>query len=244
MEKQLMIYSRVAPISKERHKDLHVRTGHDYGFASEVTAIPLLVSEFESASHEYPILFSEADNILTPGALVGLRDGENLFVTSDQGWDASYVPAFIRRYPFVLSHDEDSETFTLCIDEGFSGCDLAGEGDALFDESGESSAFLQQMMDFASEYQREFQATRTFCDMLSSLDVLTEATVKFHLGDGQMQVIKGMLVVDDELLKYLPEIDSQSVADAQRCQNVTQIIRARQRRGNLLSTAGPAQGES
>ena len=145
MEKQMMIYERAVPVSKERHRGLSVRTGHDYGFASDLSAVPLLATEFENASREYPIIFSATNGGCTPSALVGLRDAENLFVTADHGWDAKYIPAFIRRYPFVFSQAPGDDKFILCIDEDFSGCNQDGEGDALFDEAGETSDYLHRM---------------------------------------------------------------------------------------------------
>ncbi len=204
MEKQMMIYERAVPVSKERHKGLSVRTGHDYGFASDLSAVPLLTTEFENASREFPIIFSATNGGCTPAALVGLRDAENLFLTADHGWDAKYIPAFIRRYPFVFSQTPDGDKFTLCIDEGFSGCNRDGEGDALFDEAGETSDYLRRILGFTKTYQREFQITRAFCDMLSALDILTPGEVKFPLEDEKKGVTRGLLTVDRELLKGLP----------------------------------------
>jgi len=61
-----------------------------------------------------------------------MRGNENAYLDADEGWRANYVPAFIRRYPFVFSKSEDGQTFTLCIDEAFAGFNREGRGQALF----------------------------------------------------------------------------------------------------------------
>lgn len=214
MEKQLIIYERAVPVSKDRHINLSVRSGHDYEFASDMNAVPLLAAEFESASRYYPIIFTKTNDGCTPSAMVGLRDGENLFVTADHGWNAKYIPAFIRRYPFVFSQSPDGNTFTLCIDEGFSGCNQDGEGDALFDEAGETSDYLRRMLGFTKTFQREFQLTQAFCDMLSALDILTLGEVNFQLADGKKAVTKGLLTVDRERLNALPADELSELAQS------------------------------
>lgn len=204
MEKQMMIYERAVPVSKDRHKNFSVQTGADYGFAGDMNAVPLLAAEFENASREYPIIFIKTDDGFVPTAMVGLRDAENLFLTAGNGWDAKYIPAFIRRYPFVFSHDADKDTFTLCIDETYPGCNQDGEGEALFDEAGESSDYLSRMFGFTKTYQHELQKTRAFCDVMSELDILTPGAVNFQMRDGKKRSTKGLLSVDRERLNALP----------------------------------------
>lgn len=204
MEKQLMIYEQAVPVSKERHKNWSVNAGQDYDFAHTINSVPLLVAEFESAAREYPIIFAKANDSCAPTAMVGLQETENAFVTAAHSWDADYIPAFIRRYPFVFSKSSDGDTFTLCLDEGFSGCNQDGEGEALFDNDGETSDYLKQIIGFTTAFQRESQATGTFCDMLTALDILTPGELKFQLEDGASRVIKGLLTVDKDRLKALP----------------------------------------
>lgn len=198
-----MIYQRAVPVSKDRHRDMSVRTGDEFGFAADMNAVPLLIAEFEQVSREYPIIFNETNDGFIPAALVGLRDGENLLISAEQGWDAKYIPAYIRRYPFVFSQTPDGDTFNLCIDEGFSGCNLDGEGDALFDNDGETSNYLQGMLDFTTSYQHDLQLTAAFCERLDKLDLLTPGEVNFQLGDGKNAVTSGMLMVDRERLASL-----------------------------------------
>jgi len=95
--KQLLFYELVTPISKLRHANFTVLEGKGYAFAADVNSVPLMTVEFLAASGEYPIVFSIEDDVVLPIAVVGIDSGKSLFVDADGSWNASYVPAFIRR---------------------------------------------------------------------------------------------------------------------------------------------------
>ncbi len=135
MTKQLLIYERATPINPNDHRDVSVKFGGDFGFARDVNSVPLMAAEFENASVEYPIVFVGDASGVMPAALLGIRDNENLYVEENGAWNAKYVPAFVRRYPFVFSTD-DNQRFTLCIDEDFHGVNRKGQGERLFDADG------------------------------------------------------------------------------------------------------------
>jgi hypothetical protein len=65
----------------------------------------------------------------------------NSFVGDSGQWRSNtYVPAFIRRYPFVLAQSDNDE-FKVCFDEAYAGWNEE-EGRELFAESGENSPYL------------------------------------------------------------------------------------------------------
>ena len=117
MTKQLMIYESAVPVSSESHRDWSVKMGEDYKFSSKVNSVPLLAAEFRAAAQDYAIVFAGDGNDVVPSVILGVRDGENSNVSADGSWTGSYVPAFLRRYPFVFSRSEDEKDFVLCIDE-------------------------------------------------------------------------------------------------------------------------------
>src|SRR5262245_19999312 len=78
-----------------------------------------MAAEFSSAALEYAIVFGDKGDVVMPVAVLGVRTDENLYVTMQGGWQAKYIPAFVRRYPFVFFSRDEGKTFTLCIDEAF-----------------------------------------------------------------------------------------------------------------------------
>lgn len=203
MSKQLLIYDRAVPVSSDRHRDWSVKTGKDFGFAREVNSVPLLAVEFLPAAPHYAIVFAGDDQNVFPTAILGMAQNSNAYVAADGTWTGEYVPAFLRRYPFVFSRSEDGNTFTLCIDEEFEGFNKDGAGERLFDSTGERTQFLESMLTFSREYQNLFERTNVFCKRLLENDLLEAATAQFNMGDGQQKSLTGFLTINRERLKTL-----------------------------------------
>lgn len=203
MEKQLLVYQRAVPVSSERHQALSVDTGAGYGFARKLNAVPIVIGEFAKVAREYPIIFVPAGKAVQPMALVGLRTDENLFVGDDGNWTGSYVPAFLRRYPFVFHHRQDKDNYVLCIDRDYAGVNEAGQGQALFGADGGASSYLKAMLDFTTTYQKEAQATQLFSARVQALGILEEARITFKVADGSDAATRGMQAVDRAALNDL-----------------------------------------
>lgn len=207
MTKQLMIYENAVPISVDAHRNVAVRQGTTFGFAAALNSVPLVVAEFEKASAEYPIIFAGEGDAMTPALVVGLRSDENLCVTESGRWDGDYVPAFLRRYPFVFSGGGEDEQLTLCIDTAFDGVNEDGKGERLFDSEGNRTQYLNTMLQFASDYQTQHAVTRAFTDRLRDLDLLEAATATASLPDGSRLSLGGFQRVSADRLAALGDAD-------------------------------------
>jgi len=203
MTKQLLFYELVTPISLSRHADWSVAPITDFSFAAETNSVPVTIPEFLLASQEYPIVFTLDGEEAVPVAILGFDKDAGLFV-NEKGWDARYVPAFVRRYPFVFSTSEDGQTYTLCIDEACTAIDRKGDkGDRLFDGA-ERTAYLSRMLDFVNAYQAEHQRTRAFGKLLASLGVLEPHEARVTRPGGGQSSLSGFHVVNREKLRELP----------------------------------------
>lgn len=204
MTKQLMIYENAVPIRSDMHRDTYVRSGASYAFARPLNSAPLLVAEFMVAAVEFPIVFIGEDENVTPAAILGLRDGENLFVDAEGKWTAPYFPAFFRRYPFVFAQRED-QSLTLCIDQSFEGVNTEGRGERLFDAEGNRTEYLGRMLGFASSYQQQFERTKAFCARLVRLDLLEPAQARFAVPGQPARSMSGFRAIRRERLRQLPQ---------------------------------------
>lgn len=204
MTTQLLFYERVTPVSQQRHGDWSIQAENHYSFARHVNSVPLMAVEMLPAAFEYTIVFAGADDAVMPAVILGHEGDQNLYVTEDGRWDAKYVPAFVRRYPFVFARSEDGATFTLCIDESWSGCNQEGRGERLFDEDGEQTAYLKNVLSFLQEYQIQFQRTNVYCNKLKDLDLLEPMQAQIKLPGGDEKSLTGFMAVKREKLKALP----------------------------------------
>lgn len=204
MTKQLQFYEKVAPISAQRHRTWCIEKRAGYAYASQSNAVPLTAAEFEMAALEYTIVFLGSEDTTTPVALLGLNAEENLYLEDGHRWRARYIPAFVRRYPFVFSRGDDGNTYTLCVDENFEGCNQEGRGQALFDVSGVGTDYLNAMMQFLTSYQQQIALTNAFCEKLKQLELLEEMTATFQLPNSDKAQVKGFMAVDKAKLLQLP----------------------------------------
>jgi len=204
MVKQLLLYERAVPVNQNQHRNLAVKAGADFSFARDVNSVPLLAAEFEAACSEYAIVFAGQEQEIMPCALLGVRDQENLYVDDKGAWNAKYIPAFVRRYPFVFSSADNGETFTLCVDEDFHGVNRDGIGERLFDAAGERTQYLKTVLGFLQAYQAQFVATRAFCQRLVELNLLEAMRAEFTLRGGQRLTLGGFMSVNRQKLRALP----------------------------------------
>ena len=197
-------YQRPVLLDRERHRRRRVRAASGFGFARNAASVVLAGVEFSEAGKEYAIVFTRgAAGKVVPVAVLGLRGGENLFVDDAGGWDARYVPAFVRRYPFVLA-EMPGQSLAVCIDEAYPGWNVA-EGEPLFDAEGGETPFLKNALEFLTQYQREHRRTEAFCRRLDEAGLLKEMNARAQLADGRAFAVDGLLVVDEQKLLALPD---------------------------------------
>ncbi|HEY4172719.1 MAG TPA: SapC family protein [Rhodopila sp.] len=202
MAPQLLIYQTAVPVTRGRHGNWNVETAPNYAFSKQINSVPLMAVEFAQATADYAIVFAGADGEYLPAVILGVRSDENLFVDENGTWAASYVPAFVRRYPFVFS--QSAGQFMLCIDEAFRGFNQEGRGQRLFDEDGKPSGYVDGILKFLREYQAQFQRTQQFCARLRELDLLEPMQAQVTTDAGRKLSLSGFMAVNRTKLKDLP----------------------------------------
>ncbi|APX92898.1 multidrug transporter [Halomonas sp. 1513] len=205
MATQLLIYRNVQPITRDKHSELSLKVSQDFGFAAEVNSVPLMAAEFPAAASDLPIVFTDADDGVLPVAVLGLAQDSNLMVDSDGQWRGEYVPAFLRRYPFVFASSEEGKTFTLCIDDSYPGINAEGKGERFFDSEGQRTQYLERVLSFLQDYQAHFQRTRAFGKRLMELDLLEDVQAQVRQGEGGSRTLTGFKAVNRSKLKGIDD---------------------------------------
>jgi len=203
----VLFYSRPEPLSKEAHAKLGVkRVDNPFSFAAKANVVPLTLPEFGAASLSYPIIF--AGDLRMPLAVMGLSEGQNLYFVDDVRFETgAYMPAYIRRYPFVLAGDEKGDQMVVCIDRASP---LIGENaDAPFFENGELTAFTQNCLQFCNAFESDRRQTESFVNLLTELDLFELKVANFTPqnedgSQGEPQQIADYFGVSEEKLNALP----------------------------------------
>lgn len=197
---EMMFYERVVALSDQTHAQLKVRPATSFAYAAAINSVPLLASEFFEAARDYPIVIVHGETGPVPAALLGLRERENLYVGGDGQWDARYIPAFVRRYPFVPGKGPQGELL-VCIDE-LSPCFDTREGEPLF-VAGKPSAQLAHAIKFLTEFHQAAMATELLGRRLQELSLLRQMDSVAQLHDGTQFRLNGLNVVDEARLAAL-----------------------------------------
>jgi hypothetical protein len=197
------MFQQLVPVNRARHAGTKIKQIEGFGFAARFHIASVMVHEFARAAAIYPVVFLEdkAQDEFRPVALMGLQEGENLFVDGAGKWQASYVPAIIRRYPFALASTGQEGQFTVCIDEG-SALVNDSEGVPLFKEDGEPSEAIENVKRYLGELQQMDVFTRAFCKYFAEHNLFTPLNMRVRQGQ-QQRNISGCYVVNEERLNNL-----------------------------------------
>ena len=201
-----LFYKKVVPLNKETHGKLYIEPVEGFAFAKDTNSIFIAAIEFGKVAREYPIVFgTDAQGGLFPLVLLGLKNNQNLYVDAKGKWDAEYIPAYARRYPFILATQPNGEDqqFAVCIDEAYPGFNTAKEGEPLFDSKGNHTATLKQAVDFLTDYQNNIQITNSFCKNISELGLLEPMQANIKMKSGEELSLGGFSCVNREKLNAL-----------------------------------------
>ena len=174
---EALFYVAPEPLSKEAHAKLGLKNlENPYAFTARTHLVPVTVTEFGPASLCYPIIFIGPEK--TPVVVMGVNADENLFVDEKGSYAPdAYLPAYVRRYPFVLANDAAAQRMVVCID---SKAPMIGENpDAPFFENGEPTAYTQGAIDFCNNFEQEAQRTLSFVGLLKELDLFEDKTATY-----------------------------------------------------------------
>lgn len=199
---QMLFYEKAVPVSPQRHRDLCIERP-DFGFAAKVNSVPLMAIELPLAAREYTIVFAGSEEAVAPVAVLGVAESQNLYLDESKAWKADYIPAFVRRYPFVFAQGKEPNQFLLCVDEDWAGCNREGRGQRLFDDQGNQTQYLQNMLKFLSDFQAQFVRTQNYCKKLKELNLIEPMQAQIATPDGQKRSLTGFLGVSRARIKTL-----------------------------------------
>jgi hypothetical protein len=203
-------YRRSVALDPALHRSKRVAPLVDFSIARDLHAVFITATEFPQAALEFPLLFvatgqndSTGRAMMSTIALLGMSVGENLQVEGTR-WNARYIPAYIRRYPFATASMPGATGLNVLVDDSWPGfSDSAAE--PLFDADDKPAPALLRAVDFLERFELEAERTRTFCARVVALDVLKEMKAEATLPNGQKLSVDGFHAIDEDKLHGLPD---------------------------------------
>jgi hypothetical protein len=188
-----LFYERPRPLHLTEHADLALKSPLNFAFAATTVAVPVLLGEFLVASRDYPIVFGPGETPV-PVAFMGVSKGENLFVGRDGTWLAgTYIPAYVRRCPFLLVAAGETKRRILFVDEASPNV-TRGKGIPLIAD-GKPTEAAQNAIKFCDAYAFDQEKTREFCEALVAQDLLETRNIALTLPGGGKIVLKDMRMI-------------------------------------------------
>ena len=240
---KMFLYQKPELLTPQAHGALGMSPApQPFGFAAKVRALPLTVSEIVMASRDYPVVFMSMDEPL-PMAVVGLIEDANLFVDETGKWEAdAYIPGYVRRYPFGIAAEQNSDRFAIVLDGAFEG--LKAGGDQPLFEGGQPSKFTQDAIEFTKRYEQDRQLTNQFMTEIKKYDVLSGQSAQYTpQTGGEQRSFAQYIGLDEAKLRELPDdkfLEIRKVgllpvlyAQAMSMNNWRNIVTKRARRYNL-----------
>ncbi len=201
-----LFFKKPAAVDAARHGEAGLKPQENMGFAANTNSIFINMVEFPEAAKYYPIVFSDGDAPM-PAVIAGLEN-KNYFVGADKRWKKdTYIPAYVRRYPFVFMEMPDSEEYILCVDEAAEHFQKkAGKNDLPLYVGGTPSELALNALDFCRAFQQQYDITREFSAAVKAAGLLTSTRSDAKLQNGREIRMSGFQVIDEAKFSKLPEL--------------------------------------
>ena len=200
-----LLYNALEALNSGEHGKMKLKKSYSLPGVGKTHAVPVTVEEFTIVQRHYPIIFSAGESPV-PLALLGLNEGVNTYF-DDEGKPIeknSYIPAYLRRYPFLLAKlRPDTDELSLCFDPTAGAISEDGDGQPLFDGD-QPSEVTKNILAFCEQFETAGQRTHAFMEEQVKSGLLMDGEVAIQ-PDGAEQpfLYRGFRMVDEEKLREL-----------------------------------------
>ena len=200
----MKMYNNIELITKNEHKDTGVANVEGFAHAKDLTTSMITMSEYYQSCKSYPIVFAKNEEEgWFSVALLGFEQ-KNIFVDEEGKWKENcYIPAYVRRYPFI--YIKNKEELLL----GFDADQKVDKKDAgtryFFDEEGEKTEFVNNVLQFMNQVQNSSKETQAFIEQLDKLDLLEPSNITGKSAEGKEISVTGFWVLKEDKLNELTQ---------------------------------------
>lgn len=194
--------TNIAILNRETHRNLRVHAEAAERFGDNQRFVATIVNEFPVLVPHYPLFLSKdaETGAFYCGVMLGFDTGENLFLGEDGKSMDTYRPLNLQRGPFYTAGSD------LAIDIDNPRVNTAGNaGQALFDDKGEPTEYLQSIMALMRELHTGLERTKVFVQTLLQHNLVEPIDIDVGFDDGSSRQIEGLYVINQEALRQLPD---------------------------------------
>ncbi len=191
--------TNIVVLNSRAHRDVHIQAEASAKFGDNQRYVQVVVTEFPLLVTHYPILFSKdtETGAFFCGAVMGIDEGENLFLKEDGGYEG-YRPLNLQRAPFFASGSD------LAIDLDHARV-ATGKGQPLFDEKGTATPYLESIKSLFQQLKPGMEMTKIFIETLLKLDLLEPIDVVLGFDDGSKRNLADLYTINQNVLRKLPD---------------------------------------
>jgi hypothetical protein len=191
--------TNIVVLNSIAHRDLRVQAEASAKFGDNQRFVPVVIAEFPLLITHFPVLFSKDTDTgaFFCGAMLGIDEGENLFLKDGKGHEG-YRPLNLQRAPFFVSGDE----LAIDLDHPRIG---AGTGQALFNDRGEATPYLESIKEAFQQLKPGIEMTKRFIETLTRLNLLEPVDIVLGFDDGTERNLVDLYTVNHDLLRQLPD---------------------------------------
>lgn len=197
------MYKNLVILDKEKHKELKINPLADLNFAKSVTHIPVLANEAAQVGAVFPVVFTTDENPSLV-ALVSLG-GDSLGIDANGKWVTSYVPSYLRKYPFSLASTKENPNQKVILIDEDSSLFSKSKGKQLFKKDGEKTEVLEHAISFLTSYDTQMSVTQNVVKIISQSGILEDREISVGEGDEKKILVNGFKVVSREKLNALSD---------------------------------------
>lgn len=189
----------------DKSQDIKFTQIQSYNYAAKENFCPVFLQELPQVIREYFVCFPNNKTDL-PHAILGFQQDTNQYVAEDGSWQADYIPAYIRRYPFILANKEGSSTdeFTLAADINAPHFE-SKLGEPIFLPNGSPTELLQNKIQLLKGIEQQRIITQKAVQEIDKADLFKMEQMTVKLKDQQVATIGGLRMIDEE---KLPQINT------------------------------------
>ncbi len=201
-----LLYRRVEPMSLAQHGGLKLVDIEDFSLARDVGLVPVTLGEFPVVAKQYPIVFLRPPKGQPPipVAALGTHPRENLFVGPDGRWlSGFYVPAYLRRYPFITGDTADKTRKAVFVDVE-SPRISRDNGLPIYENDG-LSKIGKAAVDFCGQYHAQAEQTTPFARALGDANIFMPQDYPVATLPNQPREGRLMMAIDERRLKAVSD---------------------------------------